>query len=227
MPNINDQEMLSLKTKKVEATGHIDDQDLLKTIPEDVQNLRTFDGKPTKLIGWMADVDLIIESLSQCEDTPEYQDALSAIRSKIVGIANVFLTDKNTVLSWKCIKEDLILHFMKNNDLMVLNTKLNRLRKKQQSIEEYYEKFVNIQKIIKCSLQLDPKYKDNQDCFIKLYDNIALDVFIRKIGLPLCILLRARKPINLLDAYNFAINFQKSKKKYSNFIMTTLPPRQL
>lgn len=155
MSNDIDQEMLSLKIEKVEAAGHIDAQDFMKIIPEVVQDLRTFDGKPTKLVGWMDDVDIIIESLSQCENTPENKDILSAIRFKIVGSANEFLIGKNTVLSWKCIKEDLIMHFMEKNDLMILNTKLNRLRKKQQSIEEFYEKFVNIQKVIKSCLRLE------------------------------------------------------------------------
>ena len=176
-------------------------------IPDVVQEINKFDGEPLDLLSWIDYVDYVFDMFSKFKDTYEYQVILKSMRWKIVGEANLYLFHKGTTLSWKCIKEDLKEHFMERFDLMTFTFKLNRLQRKNDSIDQFHMKIIHLLRMIETCIRFDPEYKGHEDVVIKLHIKMGLEVFMRGFGSPLCFLLRAHKPKDLMDAYSFVVTY--------------------
>ncbi|CAO1409751.1 unnamed protein product [Diamesa tonsa] len=115
----------------------------IKTLPKVVHDLQFYDGDSTELADWIDDGDIIIGLFSLYEGTPDYQVILNAMRSKIVGEANAFLIENKTILSWKCIKNDLQKHLLARFQLMELNAQSIELKKCYAKIMEIQDMLIS------------------------------------------------------------------------------------
>jgi hypothetical protein len=195
-------------------------------IPDIVREIPQFDGNPTKLTQWISDVDGVIELFTQFKGTHKYQLVLRTIRRKIVGEADHVLNSNNTPLSWKNIRESLILHYSDRRDLMTLNSQLNAMTRKNDSIETFFAKIQEIHSLITNCVRMENQYKGGEHYLIKLYSEICLDTFIRGIGQPLSQFLRNYKPQSLCQAYKYAIEFQNVEFRSKLHVPATVPTYQ-
>jgi hypothetical protein len=192
-------------------------------IPDIVKELPRFDGEPTKLVQWLQDVDGIIELYTQFKGTHQYQIVLRSIRRKIVGDADAILINNNTKLSWKLIKNALLLHYSDRRDLMTLNSQLNLMNRKNDTIETFFTKIQSMHSLIANCIRIDPIYSGGEHHIIKLYGDICLDTFIRGVGSPLSQFLRNFKPTSLAQAYQYALEFQNTEYRTKITVPSTIP----
>jgi hypothetical protein len=231
------QEIAGLKNR-LNAIPLYDDNDSLKSceissnsfsdigkIPDIVKEIPHFDGNQAKLVQWISDVDSVIEIFSQFKGTHHYPLILRSIRRRITGEADEILISNSVPLSWRLIKEALQLHYGDKRDLMTLNSQLNAMAKKNDTIETFFAKIQSMHTQIANTVRLDSTYKGGEKFIIDLYKNICLDTFIRGIGSPLSQFLRNFKPQTLAQAYQYALEFQnvEYRNKYSINIPSTIP----
>ncbi|CAO1409098.1 unnamed protein product [Diamesa tonsa] len=131
-----------MEKKEFGGCNAIDDNNI-KPLPKFLQDLQIYDGESTELADWIDDGDIIIGLFSLYEGTPDYQVILNAIRSKIVGEANAFLIENNTLLSWKCIKDDLQKHLLARFQLMESKAQSIELKKCHAKMMEIQDMLIS------------------------------------------------------------------------------------
>lgn len=191
----------------------------LDKIPDIVRNIPQYDGNPLKLANWIADVDETIESFSKYKATNQYKVILITIKRKIIGKAQNALQTTNHLSTWKEIKDSLILHCGDKRSLMTLNKQLNKLTRKNETIETFYAKVQEMQLFIANRVNLDNKYKGGEKFIIKLYADIALQTFLRGIRFPMSQYMMIHRPNNLVQAYKYVL-------KFKNMEITSTIPRE-
>lgn len=142
-------------------------------------------------------------------------------------MADEILINNNTKLSRRDMRETLTLHYSDRRYLMTLNSQLNMLTRKNESIETFYAKIHEIHYLIANCVRLDRTYRGEEPTIIKLYSHICLDTFIRGVGYPLSQFLRNFKPQSLPQAYQFALDFQNTEYRSHIQVPSTVPRQSL
>jgi hypothetical protein len=207
-------EITTVNTTKFSDIGRI--PDIVKDIPQ-------FNGKASKLMQWISDVDSVIDIFSSFKGTHHYRMVVQTIRRKIIGEADEILISNNTLLSWKEIRKTLLTFYGDQRDLMTLDSQLHNLSRRNDSIETFYAKVQSMLSLIANSIQLDDDFAGGEKHVLKLYNKICLDIFIRGVGSPLSQFLRNFKPKSLGQAYQYALDFQNAEFRSSVNITSTIP----
>ena len=197
----------------------------LGTIPNYITGIPTFSGDASNLMQWISDVEGVLELFAKFKNTYQYSMMITCIRRKIIGEANSVLTQKNTVLNWKSIKTDLKSHYGDKRDTLTLTSQLNHFfREKNESVESFYNRIIELQSLLCNGIRIDPKYPEGvgKDCVIQFCQSMCLSTFIQEIGKPLDDLLEVLKPKTLLQAYNFAKN-RENKEIRANMRTLSFP----
>lgn len=177
-------------------------------IPQIVRDLPDFSGNPRDLSSWMLDVEDVLELFSDLRDTFQYHLLIKTIRRKIKGEANDALITSNTPTQWENIKEVLKLYYADKRDLMTLDNQLKSLsRNKIESIESYYSRVRELVTLISSAISMDDQWRGNEVILMKLYNQIALDTFIRGLGDPLSRFCKNFRPQSLAQAYSYCVDY--------------------
>lgn len=177
-------------------------------IPQIVRDLPDFNGNPRDLSSWMLDVEDVLELFNDLRDTFQYHLLIKTIRRKIKGEANDALITSNTPTQWENIKEVLKLYYADKRDLMTLDNQLKSLnRNKTESIESYYSRVRELVTLISSAISMDDQWRGNEVILMKLYNQIALDTFIRGLGDPLSRFCKNFRPQSLAQAYSYCVDY--------------------
>lgn len=177
-------------------------------IPQIVRDLPDFNGNPRDLSQWMLDVEDVLELFDDLKDSFQYHLLIKTIRRKIKGEANDALITSNTPTKWENIKEVLKLYYADKRDLMTLDNQLKSLvRTKQESIESYYSRVRELVTLISSAISMDDQWKGHELVLMRLYNQIALDTFIRGLGDPLSRFCKNFRPQSLAQAYSYCVDY--------------------
>lgn len=177
-------------------------------IPQIVRDLPDFNGNPRDLSSWILDAEDVLELFQDMKTSFQYHLLIKTIRRKIKGEANDALITSNTPTDWESIKEVLKLYYADKRDLMTLDNQLKSLgRSKQESIESYYSRVRELVTLISSAISMDDQWKGHEQVLLRLYNQIALDTFVRGLGDPLSRFCKNFRPQNLAQAYNYCVDY--------------------
>lgn len=177
-------------------------------IPQIVRDIPDFEGNPRDLSQWMLDVEDVLELFEDLKDKFQYHLVIKTIRRKIKGEANDALVTSNCPTTWENIKEVLKLYYADKRDLMTLDNQLKALtRGKAESIESYYSRVRELVTLISSAISMDDQWRGHEIIIMRLYNQIALDTFIRGLGDPLSRFCKNFRPKNLAQAYSYCVDY--------------------
>ena len=201
-------------------------------IPEIVKDLPAFEGNPRELGSWIADVEDVLDTFSDLGDNPIRRNILKTIRRKIKGEADTVLITNNTPQVWDEIKAVLLLYYSDKRDLMSLDNELkNTARARGESLESYYARIRELTTLVSSALVSEEEWAADANAYLRLYNRIALDVFIRGLGDPLSHFTKNYRPTSLAQAYHYCLQYTNQSTRNTFFkgnAQTPVPvPRSL
>lgn len=177
-------------------------------IPQIVRDLPDFTGNPRDLSQWILDVEDVLELFDDLKNSFQYYLLIKTIRRKIKGEANDALITSNAPTQWDSIKEVLKLYYADKRDLMTLDNQLKSLsRHKVESLENYYSRVRELITLISSAITMDDQWRGHEMILMRLYNQIALDTFIRGLGDPLSRFCKNFKPHSLAQAYSYCVDY--------------------
>lgn len=181
----------------------------LGKVPDIVRDVKPFNGSPTELIDWLADVDSIFNVYREQRATTSQISILErTIRRKIGGEAADILNANNIKCDWTEIKETLVLYYRDKRDIKTLDYELTSIKKSNnENISSYYSRVNELLSHIIVQVQTDDKMKINASVHIDYFRDKSLDAFIRGLERPLSILLKSTNPTSLGTAYQFCVEY--------------------
>lgn len=178
-------------------------------IPEVVRDLPNFDGNPKELNEWIRDVQDTLEIYGDLQNQPIFRLIVKTIRRKVRGEASETLTN-NSVDSgnWEQIRDTLRLYYNDKRDLMTLSHELKFVCKGKETVEQYYGRVRELLTLISSAIQGEERYAGHEEAVITLYNEMALDTFIRGLGAPLSVFCKNFRPQNLAQAYAYCVDYE-------------------
>lgn len=177
-------------------------------IPQIVRDLPDFTGNPRDLSQWILDVEDVLELFEDLKSNFQYHLLIKTIRRKIKGEANDALITSNTPTQWDSIKDVLKLYYADKRDLMTLDNQLKSLRRsKAESLESYYSRVRELVTLISSAVAMDNQWQGFETVLMRLYNQIALDTFIRGLGDPLSRFCKNFRPTSLAQAYSYCVDY--------------------
>lgn len=189
-------------------------------VPDFVKDLRTFSGRPTELMSWVADVESIFILCGRCgiaNGSLQLDLIEKTIRRKIVGEAADVLNANNILSSWADIKNTLILYYSDKRELKTLDFELSSIKKgSSESLSSYYGRVTELLSSIIAQIQTQEKYRLNATVHVDYFREKALDAFIRGLEKPLSVLLKTADPKSLAKAYQFCMEYHNLDIRSNN-----------
>lgn len=178
-------------------------------IPDFVRDVKPFNGNPTELVDWLADVDSIFRTYREKNASADQLNVIArVIRRKISGEAADILNANNITSDWELIKNTLVLYYRDKRDVKTLDFELTSIKKSaNENISTYYSRVNAILSHIIAQIHTDDKLKINAAVHISYFRDKALDAFIRGLEKPLNILLKSTNPKSLGQAYQFCMEY--------------------
>lgn len=181
----------------------------LGRIPDFVREIQPFNGNPTELANWLADVDSVFRVYRE-KGATSFQISLMerAIRRKLTGEAADILNANNITTKWSDIKNTLILYYRDKRDIKTLDYELTSIRKlSSENLSSYYSRVNELLSLVIAQIQTDEKMNNNAAAHTDYFRDKALDAFIRGLERPLSILLKTTNPKTLSQAYQFCVDY--------------------
>lgn len=173
-----------------------------------MRDLPEFTGNPRDLSQWILDVEDVLELFDDLKNSFQYHLLIKTIRRKIKGEANDALITSNAPTQWDSIKEVLKLYYADKRDLMTLDNQLKSLnRHKHESLENYYSRVRELITLISSAVSMDDQWRGHEAILMRLYNQIALDTFIRGLGDPLSRFCKNFRPQSLAQAYSYCVDY--------------------
>lgn len=192
-------------------------------IPDIVKDIPLFSGDQTTFVQWIDDVDGVVELFSQFKSSHQYKLVLKTIRRKIVGDANKVLINKNALLSWKDMREKLLMHYGDKRDIITLTTQVVCMTRKNDTIETFYAKVQEAHSLLSNCILLDKEFRGSEPGLMVLYSRLCLDTFVRGVGGNLSQFLKNYQPKSLAHAYQYALEFRNTEFRTEIQIPSTIP----
>lgn len=205
----------------------------LGKLPDFLRDLQPFDGRPTELINWLADVQGVIDMYREHGATDAQLELIGrSVRRKIKGEAADILNANNIMHNWNNIKSTLLLYYKDKRDLKTLDFELTSIKKApNESLGSYYSRVNELLSSIIAQIQTEPKFFLHANSHIDYFREKAIDSFIRGLEKPLCQLLKTYNPKTLNHAYQFCLeyfNMDTRSAPYRNEHTSNIPrPRDL
>lgn len=214
------QEVNSTTIQSVEMSSAQEIFDSLR-IPDVIKDLQTFDGNPKFLPDFLRNVEEILLFIRNTDGTPYGQVLLRAIRNKIIGPANESLNSHLIPLNWDEIKKTLTNLYTDKRDESTLIRELHSIRQYNQTTEQFYNTILDIQSALLSNIRIRESNQSVQNSKKRLYQDMALNVFLTGLREPLGAIIRAMRPEDLCTALNYCqkeqnITFNKSYRFNSN-----------
>lgn len=214
------QEVNSTTIQSVEMSNAQEIFDSLR-IPDVIKDLQTFDGNPKFLPDFLKNVEEILLFIRNTDGTPYGQVLLRAIRNKIIGPANESLNSHLIPLNWDEIKKTLTNLYTDKRDESTLIRELHNIKQYNQTTEQFYNTILDIQSALLSNIRIRESNQTVQNSKKKLYQDMALNVFLTGLREPLGAIIRAMRPEDLCTALNYCqkeqnITFNKSYRFNSN-----------
>lgn len=181
----------------------------LGKLPDFLRDLQSFDGRPTELINWLADVQGVIDMYRENGATDAQLELIGrSVRRKIKGEAADILNANNIMHNWNQIKNTLLLYYKDKRDLKTLDFELTSIKKaNNESLGSYYSRVNELLSSIIAQVQTEPKFFLHANSHIDYFREKAIDSFIRGLEKPLCQLLKTFAPKTLNHAYQFCLEY--------------------
>lgn len=181
----------------------------LGKLPDFLRDLQPFDGRPTELINWLADVQGVIDMYREHGATDAQLELIGrSVRRKIKGEAADILNANNIMHNWNNIKSTLLLYYKDKRDLKTLDFELTSIKKApNESLGSYYSRVNELLSSIIAQIQTEPKFFLHANSHIDYFREKAIDSFIRGLEKPLCQLLKTFSPKTLNHAYQFCLEY--------------------
>lgn len=179
-------------------------------IPDAVKDLPQFNGNPRLLYEFINNVEEILDLMGAINNTPYARIIMRAIRNKVTGQANEVLNMFGTPLDWNQIKTNLILHYSDKRNETSLIRDLHSLRQFSDTVEKFYSKIVEIMSTLNNHLRIHESDPNVILAKSGLYSEMCLNTFLIGLKEPLGSTVRAMKPSNIQEAFNFCIKEQNS-----------------
>ena len=91
---------------------------------------------------------------------------------------------------------------------MTLDNQLKSLvRTRNETIESYYSRVRELISLISSAISMDDQWRGHEHILMRLYNQIALDTFIRGLGDPLSRFCKNYRPLNLAQAYAYCVDY--------------------
>lgn len=166
-------------------------------------NLPTYDGDTAELFAWIRRCK---EIMNLYHNTPLECEALTIIRTKIIGRANKTLDNDNVPLNFDAIIVKLIAVYSDKRPIDLLQGLLIRTKQNDLSIQAYYEVLCEKMNEIFYKVELENQGRDDFIAGMKsMIELQAKDTFLTWINPKIRHLLQARNPSNLQEAKDIAI----------------------
>lgn len=166
-------------------------------------NLPTYDGSMADLFAW---IKRSKEVMTLYRATPMECEALTIIRTKIVGRANKTLDNANVPLNFDAIIMKLIEAYADKRPIDLLQGMLIRTKQNDLSIQAYYEVLCERMNEIFYKVELENEGRNDFIAGMKvMIETQAKDTFLAWINPKIRYLLQARNPSNLQEARDIAI----------------------
>jgi len=174
-------------------------------IPDAIKFLPEYNGDSKLLSDFINSVEEILMLIRGTDQTPYGQFLLRSIKNKIVGKAKDVLTASEAGLNWDEIKEALILHCSDERDEHTLSIELHGLIHKQLSVQKLFDQIIDIKTLL--FKLIDTKETDPNLARAKkfIFAGTCLNTFLMGMRGQLGGTIRAMKPTNLQEAYDWAI----------------------
>lgn len=181
----------------------------LGKVPDFVRDVKPFNGNPTEMINWLADVDSIFRVYRENNATAGQISVLErTIRRKVGGEAADILNANNIQCDWSQIKDTLVLYYRDKRDIKTLDYELTSVRKSaNENLSSYYSRVNELLSHIIAQVQTDDKMRINASVHIDYFRDKCLDAFIRGLERPLSMLLKSSNPSSLGQAYHFCVEY--------------------
>lgn len=166
-------------------------------------NLPTFDGDMAELFAW---IKRSKEVMLLFDGTPLECEALTIIRTKIVGRANKTLDNANVPLHFEAIIRKLIEAYGDKRPIDLLQGLLIRTKQNDMSIQAYYDVLCEKMNEIFYKIELENEGRNDFISGMKeVIENQAKDTFLTWINPKIRYLLQARNPASLQEARDIAV----------------------
>ena len=128
------------------------------------------------------------------------------------------LVSNNVMTDWGAIRETLKLYYADKRDLMTLDHQLkSAIRERGELVEAYYARIQELLTLVSSNITESGQWLGHEAALINLYNQIALDVFIRGLGDPLSMFCKNFKPSNLAEAYSYCVEYTNIHARNSYF----------
>lgn len=166
-------------------------------------NLPTYDGDMNELFAW---IKRSREVMTLFHGTPLACEALTIIRTKIVGKANKTLDNANVPLNYDAIARKLIEAYSDKRPIDLLQGILIRTKQNDLSIQTYYDLLCEKMNEIFYKVELENEGRNDFITGMKtMVENQAKDTFLTWVNPKIRYLLQARNPSSLQEARDIAI----------------------
>lgn len=166
-------------------------------------NLPTYDGNMAELFAW---IKRSKEVMILFHRTPLECEALTIIRTKIIGNANKTLDNANIPLNFEAIIRKLVEAFADKRPIDLLQGLLIRTKQNDLSVQAYYEVLCEKMNEIFYKVELENEGRNDFIAGMKsMVENQAKDTFLTWINPKIRYLLQARNPSSLQEAKDIAI----------------------
>lgn len=194
-------------------------------IPDAIKNIPNFEGNSRLLFDFIENCEEILALCEPINRTSYAKIILRSIRNKITGEANEILNMYGTELNWEKIRENLVLHYSDKRNETCLIQDLHSLRQNSDSVEKYYSKIIEIYSTLINHIKIHETEISAINSKKKLYDELCLNAFLSGLREPLGSIVRAMRPNNLAEAFNFCLKEQNisylkripRQNNYNNF----------
>ncbi|KMY86997.1 uncharacterized protein Dsimw501_GD28244 [Drosophila simulans] len=171
--------------------------DLVEIIPK-------FEAEGGKLDGFIAAVEQVMSLIKGEERSNIGVIALRAVRSKIVGAADMVLDLDEVELNWDQIKGILVSHFKDKRSEQDLIMELTNIRERKLEVEALYTKVMTLKKALVSLVKSSGNNILLRGEKVRWYEEMALNAFVSALKGPIGVTIRNMEGLNIAKAYEIA-----------------------
>lgn len=151
------------------------------------KSLSTFDGTKSNYRLWREDATRLMNSISGHSNSNRYVEALTIVKSKIVGPAANILLNHNTIFNFEAILNRLDYTYCDQRPLYVLKDELTKLTQGKSSLSEFHDEVSKALTVVTSKIAMSGDPPESIQCMtahamedaVRTFKNGINDNFIR------------------------------------------------